>query len=222
MPTTALGTPYVSSSDYVSNYPTVSQNLANAIDAFGGVRVYTTAAARDAAITAPFEGMVAYLTAPAAATVTATGTTTAIPTGITTVYNGSAWVCTTPVGAYSNTSATTTSTSYVTTLTGDTTAISVTLATGTTALISISCNMAVSVANTLYTTFSVSGATTLSASDTNGAYQYAASAGFNFGATRVYTFSGLTAGTNTFTLAYKTNGGTLTMVQRNLTVQGIA
>lgn len=33
MPNTSLGTPYVSSSDYVSNYPTVSQNLANAIDA---------------------------------------------------------------------------------------------------------------------------------------------------------------------------------------------
>jgi hypothetical protein len=33
VPTTALGTPYVSSSDYVSNYPTVSQSLANSIDA---------------------------------------------------------------------------------------------------------------------------------------------------------------------------------------------
>lgn len=37
MPNTTYGTPYVSSSDYVSNWPTVSQSVANAIDtnAFG-------------------------------------------------------------------------------------------------------------------------------------------------------------------------------------------
>lgn len=40
MPNTSLGTPYVSSSDYVSNYPTVSQNLANAIDALPRGLVY--------------------------------------------------------------------------------------------------------------------------------------------------------------------------------------
>lgn len=33
MPNTANGVPYVSSSDYVTNYPTVSQNLANVVDA---------------------------------------------------------------------------------------------------------------------------------------------------------------------------------------------
>ena len=32
MPNTTYGTPYVSSSDYVSNYPTVSQTLANYLD----------------------------------------------------------------------------------------------------------------------------------------------------------------------------------------------
>lgn len=36
MPNTAFGTPYVSSSDYVTNYPTVSQSLANSIDTMSG------------------------------------------------------------------------------------------------------------------------------------------------------------------------------------------
>lgn len=221
MPNTALGTPYVSSSDYVSNYPTVSQNLANAIDAFGGVRVYTNEAARNTAIASPFEGMVAYLTAPTAPA--ATGAVTTVPTGITTVYNGSVWVCTTPVGAYSNTSASSTSATYVTTLTGDSTAISVTLATGTTALIQFSDQCQNSAAgNSLWTSISVSGATTLAAADASSAAATVSGANYGVSLSRTWILSGLTAGTNTFTLNYRTNGGTGTHNGRSLVVQGVA
>jgi hypothetical protein len=37
-----------------------------------------------------------------------------------------------------------------------------------------------------------------------------------------YTVASLTAGTNTFTLNYKTSGATGTWAQRRLTVQGVA
>ena len=187
-----------------------------------GGPIFTTAAARDAAITAPYEGQRAYLTAPAAATVTATGAITAIPTGITTIYNGSVWVCTTPVGANSNTGATTTSTSYVTTLTGDATAISVTLPTGTTALITETSNAQNSGGVSTFLSFSVSGATTLAAADAQAAFT-AFTSGSSAGVmARSYVYSGLTAGVNTFTLNYKAQAATATYVTRQLTVTGVA
>lgn len=181
--------------------------------------VFTTEAARDAAITSPTEGMHAYITASTIAA--ATGTTTYVPTGIQTIYNGAAWVCVTPIGTRSETSATTTSTSYVTTLTGDATAQSVTLSTGTTALISPFCS-AVNNNNYAFISVSVSGATTLAAVDGNGAqfYWFGAAAGIAFGRTMI--LGGLTAGTNTFTLNYKAGGATATFESRRFTVQGIA
>jgi hypothetical protein len=183
-----------------------------------GNPVYTNEAARDAAITAPEEGMVAYLTAPTVPA--ATGATTAVPTGVTTIYNGSVWVCVTPVGAYSHTTGTTTSTSFATTLTGDTTAISVTLVTGTTAHIELGWVGSVNTIATAITTFAVSGATTVAAADINGAYL--GSSSVNNTQHRGFTYAGLTAGTNTFTLNYRTTGGTLTFISRNLVVQGVA
>lgn len=184
--------------------------------------VYTNEAARDAAITAPTEGMRVYLTAPTIPA--ATGATTAIPTGISTIYNGSVWVCVTPIAAQSQTGATTTSTSYVTTLTGDATAISVTMVTGTAALLFMSSQFTnnVSTAST-YLSFSVSGATTIAASDANGARIQVADAYTRMtGRSRVIT--GLTAGTNTFTLSYRSSTGaaTSTFDNRDLVVIGIA
>lgn len=181
--------------------------------------VFTTEAARDAAITSPTEGMHAYITASTIAA--ATGTTTAVPTGIQTIYNGSVWVCVTPVGTRSSTNATTTSTSYVTTLTGDGTAMSVTLVTGTTATVMFA-STGVNNNNYIFQSVSVSGATTLAASDDNGAqfYWFGSPAGISFG--RTYVLTGLTAGTNTFTLNYKTNAGTATLEERGFIVQGIA
>jgi hypothetical protein len=190
-------------------------------NANAGHNVFTTEAARDAAITAPTEGMMAYLTAPTSAIVTATGNTTAVPTGVSTIYNGSVWVCTTEVAANSPTDGTTTSGSYVTTLTGDGTAIAATLVTGTTALISLGAEVANN-ANAVFThlSFSVSGATTLAASDENGV-------GMNHTAnywqvvSRVFVITGLTAGTNTFTLSYRVQSNTGTYSKRWLAAKGI-
>ena len=179
--------------------------------------MFTTEAVRDAAITSPTEGMHAYLTASTVAA--ATGQTTAVPTGIQTIYNGAAWVCVTEVGASSLTSATTTSTSYVSTLTGDTTAVSVTLSTGTTAKVE---HGAFSSTSGVYSQdFTVSGATTRASNDST---RLIHQLGINGAAApfRSFVLTGLTAGTNTFTLQYKTDGSLFTATHRVLTVKAIA
>ena len=187
-------------------------------------RVFTTEAARDAAITAPFEGQVAYITASTIAA--ATGNKTFVPTGVTTIYNGSVWVCVTEVGARNDaTNTTTSSTSYVSTLTNDATAISVTLVTGTTALVSISVyQTGTGVTQTLSSTVAVSGATTIAAADSNATTcDYNVNYAGGQQSTRVFVFDGLTAGTNTFTLNYKTSAGSnVGFYKRALTVKGIA
>jgi hypothetical protein len=180
--------------------------------------VFTNEAARDAAITAPVEGMSVYLTSPTVPA--ATGATTAVPTGIKTIYNGSVWVCTTEVGASSDTTGTTTSTSYVTTLTGDGTAISATLVTGTTVMISITHTGNVNTNTQTFVGFAVSGASTIAASDYNGVMH--GLNGINITTGTTYVFTGLTAGTNTFTMSYKTQAGTQTSIRRRLVVKGIA
>lgn len=197
-----------------SNY-----NQAVRSNAMFGMATFTNEAARDAAITSPEEGMMAYLTAPTVPTATGT-TSTQIPTGITTVYNGSVWVCTTEVGARSSVDGTRTVNSYSTTLnTGDTTtAVSVTLVTGTTALIGMSIQAYVS-GNTGRMSVSVSGATTLAANDDNGLIIQSA---FSSVPSSVFVLSGLTAGTNTFTLNYLQSSGTMTVEERRLWVKGIA
>jgi hypothetical protein len=185
------------------------------------VMVFTNEAARDAAITSPSEGMHAYLTSPTIPA--ATGATTIVPGGITTVYNGSVWVCATEVCAYGiGTTSTTTSTTYVTTLTGDSTAVSVTLVTGTTALVSLGALWYATATNALFMTFSVSGATTISAA-TNENLGLRDEFADDVARTNnlSYVFSGLTAGTNTFTLNYRTNSSTANYVRRFLTVRGI-
>jgi len=186
-----------------------------------GGPIYATEALRDAAITSPFEGQRAYITGSTVAA--ATGAGTAVPTGIQTIYNGSAWVCVTPVGAGSNTQGNTSSTSYVTTLAGDGTAISVTLSTGTAALVSYS----VAGYNTTATaniqpSFSVSGATTLAALDAQSAFATSTGASAGVMANRSMIYTALTAGTNTFTLNYKVNAGTGQFLYRNLIVQAVA
>lgn len=188
-------------------------------NANAGHSVFTNEAARDAAITAPTEGLMAYLTAPTVPA--ATGATTAVPTGVVTIYNGSAWVCTTEIGASSATDATTTSTSYVTTLTSDGTAVAVTLVTGTTAFINFGNVGNVGTGNSFAMTYSVSGATTVAAADANGVIT-PSPGGQNFTAHRGQVITGLTAGTNTFTLNYRTTGGTASFLERWLVVKGIA
>ena len=169
------------------------------------------------------EGMIAYLTAPTIPA--ATGATfSSAPTGVVTVYNGTVWVCLTHIAALSGASASTTSTSYVTTLTGDTTAVSVTLVTGTTALVQMGAQFANNTATaSTYLSISVSGATTLAASDVNG-MRFQVGDSYTKMISRYRVLSGLTAGTNTFTLNYRcsTSAATSSFDSRDLIVVGIA
>lgn len=190
-------------------------------NANAGHSVFTNEAARDAAITAPTEGLMAYLTAPTVPA--ATGGSTAVPTGVVTIYNGSAWVCVTPVSASTPDSGTRASTSYGA-LTGGGTNPTVTITTGTTALVMLSSWIGVGSNVGGYVSFAVSGATTLASSDNNMAslYQFGAS-NVEAQMSRSLIVTGLTAGSNTFTLEYKCNtASSITFQRRSLTVQGIA
>ena len=184
--------------------------------------VFTTEAARDAAITSPTEGMRAYLTAPTIPA--ATGDTYAgVPTGIQTIYNGSVWVCVTEIGATTNTTGTTGSTSYTPTLTGGGTNPSVTLVTGTQALVSLSVSLNNDATLSIPAmSFAVSGATTLAAADAQGFGINISGSGREAHASRTLVITGLTAGTNTFTLNYKTTIGNTSNRYRSIVVKGIA
>lgn len=197
---------------------TVMNDIIDLNSRFG---IYTNEAARDAAITSPTEGMMAYLTAPTVPA--ATGGITAVPTGIQTVYNGSVWVCVTPVMAATTDNGSTTSTSYTATLTSGGTNPTVTLVTGTTARISISCNQGISVAGSSgKMSVAVSGATTLAANDNWGVQADPSPANYYQSSAAVAVITGLTAGTNTFTLNYLASSNTANFRFRNLCVEGIA
>jgi len=185
--------------------------------------VFTNEAARDAAITSPTEGMHAYLTAPTVpAAVGGANGTAAVPLGVQTIYNGFVWVCVTPVGANTNQSGTLAgSGSFSTTMTGDATAVSATLVTGTTVRIDIFAEGVNSSAAGNFLTYSVSGATTVAAGLGNGAWSEAA-ANIDFLLSRGRIITGLTAGTNTFTLNYRTDTSTIFLTARSLMVTGIA
>ena len=197
-------------------------DASNISSTYPGHSVFTTEAARDAAITSPTEGMMAYITAPTVPAVTG-DTYAGTPTGVQTIYNGSVWVCVTEMGATTNTSGTTTSTSYTTTLTSGGTNPSVTLVTGTQALVSLSVTFNPNTAPaTCVMSFGVSGATTLAAADAQGVSMNTMVANRDHTIARTFVITGLTAGTNTFTLNYKASAGTLTALARSVVVKGIA
>ena len=191
------------------------------VNAFLTRRIFTTEAARDAAITSPVEGQEAYLTAPTIpAAVSGTGGTTIVPTGVTTIYNGSAWVCTTPVGVFNGGSSNTVTSSSYTDATWGGTAMTVTAETGTTAMVSLTARM-----------FAPTGAFFFAAvkpPNANSADTYAISAqsdgGSNtplFGGT--FIFTGLTAGSNTFKIQLRNNGAANGKLDStHLIVRGIA
>jgi hypothetical protein len=176
-----------------------------------GNNIFTDEAARDAVITSPTEGMVAYLTAP---TVPAATSTTALPTGISTIYNGSVWVCVTPVGSYNGGSSQAFTNAYVDVTSGGT-VVSVTLVTGTTALVSLSGRIN---SNGTYARIAVKTGT-VAAGDTTAVYNRFTGE-MTVGKTVVMT--GLTAGTNTFTVQCTTHTSGSTVDFTQLTVQGIA
>jgi hypothetical protein len=133
------------------------------------------------------------------------------------VYNGSAWVSITPSGANVATSETTTSASYVDLATSGP-AVSVT--TGTKALVTISAYMQPSTTATLRASVAVSGATTVAAAD-SACIRQGQSAGLGSTNARTVLLTGLTAGSNTFTIKYKTDGGTATFDNRGISVQAL-
>jgi hypothetical protein len=185
-----------------------------------GGPIYATEALRDAAIPSPFEGQRAYITGSTVAA--ATGANTAVPTGITTIYNGTSWVCTTPVGAYTDTNGTTTSTTATATLTSGGTNPSVTLTTGTTALVQFSMGATAAVAPTgVNAGFAVSGASTIVTGNNISQYSVVTSSYFGTLALSMI-ITGLTAGTNTFTLNYYVSANTGQFYNRRIVVQGIA
>ena len=192
-------------------------------NANAGHSVFTNEAARDAAITAPTEGMMAYLTAPTVPA--ATGGTTAIPSGIVTIYNGSVWVCVTPVNAIQTATGTTTSGTFTATLSGSPgTNPSVTLTTGTTALLMLSVTGSVNPApTTIAAGVAVSGATTRAVAGDSNAVYVGISGGYIGMMSCAKVITGLTAGTNTFTIQYLSGAGnTASFYDRSITVQGIA
>jgi hypothetical protein len=70
--------------------------------------------------------------------------------------------------------------------------------------------------------YAVSGATTVAAADTNQRLVLlAAVAGQQIGASRTFVVTGLTAGSNTFTMKYRVSAGTGTFIRRQITVTPI-
>ena len=177
------------------------------------VMIFTDEAARDAALTSPTEGMTAYLTAPTIPAAVG-ATSTSLPTGVLTIYNGSVWVCTTSIAALSGGSSQTfTSTQADITIGGSLT--SVTLVTGTTALVSFGGRI---LGDGNYAFMNVKVGAVISGDFA--AYNQTSSA-VTVG--RTYVITGLTAGTNTFTMICKSNtNGTASCDDVTLTVQGIA
>ena len=175
------------------------------------VMTFTTEAARDTAITAPTEGMTAYLTAPTVPTFTG---------GCLTIYNGSVWVCVSEQAANVSTFQGTTSATYTDLAT---VGPSVTLVTGTAAMISFGATINAPSGQNGHISFAVSGATTLAASDTNATFCGGVVGGMVSGVSRTMVISGLTAGTNTFTLKYSSPSTvTANFRNRDIAVTGIA
>ena len=179
--------------------------------------IFTTEAARDAAITSPVKGMRAYITAPTVPTSTS---------GAQTIYNGSVWVCLTPQNAVVLTK----EGSYLAGTYSNLTTVgpAVTLVTGTTALITISAALYNQSADRCYAGVAVSGASTIAGTNNFSASVYSRDTnGFsdNLEASASYTgiITGLTAGTNTFTMKYAgTASNLMSASNRSITVQGVA
>ena len=136
------------------------------------------------------------------------------------IYNGSAWVCITPKSAVVATSQTTASLTYVDLTTAG---ASVSCVTGTSAIVTVCAQITNSAAATNYASYAVSGATTIAAADAIAAIVVASAANVpNLSASTTQIITGLTAGTNTFTMKYRVTAGTGTFVNRSITVQALA
>ncbi len=162
------------------------------------VTPFASAAARDAAILVPVEGMVAYLR----------------DVKYLTVYNGTLWV---PYGhQFSNTVATSQTTTQTSFADMATVGPTVTVATGTSALVTLSAKVKCSVADGVFMGCAVSGASTIAAST----LKALTTVGTNEqGMSFTFLQDGLTPGVNTFTAKYRIAfSGQMTASDRNLIV----
>jgi len=198
----------------------------------GSIGVYTNEAARDTAITSPTEGMYAYLTAPTVPA--ATGEATLLPTGIQTVYNGTVWVCVTPVGTSSVTTGTATvnqsgTPTFVVPAGG--TNCSVTISTGTSALVTINSSFGTGNATSQGVIgLAVTGASTIAPSLAFSAgHGWTGYTSVNYPIiTNTFVITGLTGGANTFTMQFADSSGAgntgiaFRIGRRSLMIQGIA
>jgi len=117
--------------------------------------------------------------------------------------------------AYTNGGEATTSTSY----TNLTTTTSVTVTTGTKALVSIAANIETVASGEPYVSFAVSGATTVAASDDYSGFCFNSAASMQVTSGRAIVLTGLTAGSNTFTLKYRNVSGTsITFRRRGISI----
>lgn len=118
-----------------------------------------------------------------------------------------------------NTDSGTTSSTSFTDLTGTAVGPSVTVTTGTRALVWFSCQMGNSGTNAVtQAAVAVSGATTLAADNTKDLYIDGLGGGQAIRAGIVELFTGLTPGSNTFTLKYRVGSGTGTFYDRAIGV----
>jgi hypothetical protein len=100
-----------------------------------------------------------------------------------------------------------------------TTGPALTLVTGTQVLITCGSDMAANGTAAIYMSPAVSGATTLAPVDATAVVAFSANVLNFFQLSYQSLFTGLTAGTNTFTSKYKVTGNTGTWVNRNLVVE---
>ena len=101
---------------------------------------------------------------------------------------------------------------------------SVTITTGTVAYVTISATSvraAWGSGNTAFLSFAVSGATTIAADDANGTAASSPGNGFGVPMSRRLKITGLTAGSNTFTLKYRVDGATFNFVNRSIVVESV-
>ncbi|GGS86908.1 hypothetical protein [Streptomyces chromofuscus] len=205
---TPLGNlPYPQSTD-AANVPLHIQSLAEAVDGRTVLR-FADAATRDAKITAPVAGMLAWLTTP----------------GRLYYYTGTLWALVSPgpVHKANTTTGTTTSTAYVETLTGSTgdpTAVSFTAPPSGTVLVSVGARGNSSAATSCFVSANVRLGTTVTsaAADTRAAVVTGTSAA---SAHTQYQLTGLTVGgAYTATLAYKSavTTSTATFTNRFVTI----
>lgn len=185
-----------------------------------GEQTFTNESARNAAIPSPAAGMSARLTAPTGVSVT---TGAQIPSVIQTVYTNGVWACVSEIGSNGSAAGQSLTTSY-TDLTAGGTAASITLVTGTSAMVTMSALVTQSsgVTRGIYISAAVSGASTVASSDTFAVGNQSPNALY-IGISGSLVISGLTPGSNTFTLQARADLGiSPTFNRRSISVKALA